>query len=75
MKKKTAYYVYRNEDGSTGRLAMFGYVDGKYGPHGYVPGKGWEFMPGLGKILWEVTSYEEISEAEAKKIMEALDSE
>lgn len=69
---KNRYYVHKL-DGKVTRLALIGTVKGEFGAYGYVDGE-WKLMPGLFKIEHEVTDYEDISEAEAKKIMEELDS-
>lgn len=74
MNKKNRYYVHYS-DGKITRLALIGWANGEFGAYGYVGGK-WVFMPGLSKIENDVTAdYEEISEAEAKKIMEELGNE
>jgi len=71
MSTKNRYYVYRDEAGKVRRLAMIGTVKGEFCAYGYESG-GWVAMPALFKIEWEVTDYDEITEAEAKKIMEEI---
>ena len=63
MKKKDRYYVYKH-DGKVTRIAKIG-DDGAYG---WQDGK-WVFMPGLRKIEWEITDYENISQEEAERLM------
>lgn len=62
MKPKHRYYVHKWE-GEITRIARLG-DDGAYA---WKNGK-WELMSGLWKIENEVTDYESISEAEAKKL-------
>ena len=61
---KEVYYVYRKKDNSIGRIAKRA-KDGKY--YGYEKGT-WIEMPGLKKIEFEVTDYEEISKEEAMRL-------
>lgn len=65
--KKVLYYVLIKQNGEIGRLAKF--VDNI--PYGYDPTKKeWVYMPALVKIQNDVTTdYQEISEAEAEKII------
>ena len=62
------YYVYKL-DGKIGRIAkqepwgvFWGWENGE-----------WVKMPGLAKITWEITNYEEIDEAEAMRLIEQKD--
>ena len=64
MQKQTQYFVYRSH-GRVGRVAKF--VDGLY-PYGWDKGK-WVFMPGLIKIKFDITDYEEITKKEALKLI------
>lgn len=66
---KELYYVYRKNDGSTGRIAKF--ADGLY--YGYEKGE-WVSMPELIKIQEEITDYEEIDKAEAEKLIKEINN-
>ncbi len=73
MSDKNRYYVHKM-DGKVTRLALIGTVNGDFGAYGYVGGA-WQLMPGLFKIENDITDYEDITEAQAKEIMEQLDHE
>ena len=64
------YYVHLM-DGVVTRLARLGGPEEVYGAYGYVDGD-WEEMPGLWKIENDITDYVEITEEEAKEIIEGL---
>ena len=59
----TKYYIHKLGD----RITRLAKIDSG-SAYGYENGR-WVSMPGLVKIKFEVTDYEEISEEEAKKIM------
>ena len=65
------YFVYRS-DGIIGRIARYGPPPGVF--WGWGDGK-WVEMPSLGKILFEITDYEEITEAEAEELIRQKGSE
>ena len=62
--KKEIYYIYRNDDGTTGRIAKFSnclfysFDDGV-----------WVENANLIRIFFEITNFEEISKEEAEKII------
>lgn len=60
---KDRYYVLKDEE-RVARVAKIS--DGL--PYGYEGGE-WVFMPGLAKIQYDDTDYEEISEEEANKLI------
>lgn len=57
--KNERYYVYKY-NGKVTCIAKLG-DDGVYG---WIGGK-WVFVPGLRKIEWDITDYEDISQEEA----------
>ena len=68
MDKKETYYVYRGDNGEIGIIAKFvGAI-----PYGYDKEKGeWVEMPNLIKIKFEDTNYEEITQEEAERLINA----
>ena len=66
MAKKDRYYVHKYE-GKVTRVAKLG-DDGAFG---WEKGK-WVEMPGLWKIEWEVTDYDDITKEEADKLIAGL---
>ena len=69
MASKETYYVYRNDNGVTGRVAKF--ADNL--PYGYdKEKKEWIFMPSLMSIREDVTSdFVKISKEEAERLINA----
>ena len=66
MDNKEIYYVYVSDNGFIGRVAKF--VDGH--PYGYDEDAGdWVFMPGLVKIKFDITDYEEITKEQAERLI------
>ncbi len=63
--KKEIYYIYKNDDGTFGRVVKFE----NYTFYGFEDGK-WIEMPDLVRIFFEVTNFEEISKEEAEKAIE-----
>lgn len=63
------YYVYRF-NGEVRRLAK---IEDNTNAFAYINGK-WEPMQALIKIVFDITDYDEITEAEANEIMKELDA-
>ena len=68
MKKQ--YYVYYRDDGTIGRIAKF--EDNLF--YGYEKGD-WVEMPGLIKIHFDITDYEEIDENEVEELKKEYDEQ
>ena len=66
---KSIYYVYRDGD----KIYRVARIDNGSLAYGYEGGK-WVYMPSLIKIQNEITDYEEISEDEANKLIEELNT-
>ena len=64
-KKKVRYYVHKY-DGKVTRIAKIG-DDGAYG---WQDGK-WVSMPGLHKIEWDITDFEDITQEAAERLIQS----
>ncbi len=65
--KNDRYYVHKYE----GKVTRIAKICGSGGAYGWEDGK-WVLMPGLRKIEWEITDFDDISKEEAERLIEAM---